>query len=186
MPTTSPTADQRPQAAAPAAAPPAATPAGASPPSSPRVPAGGSMASAQSESAMFDSHRFVTRLTDAGLPLPAAEALADEQLAILARNVATPAALASTARDLTAEFRQGLANTARDLTAEFQQGLASTAQNLTAEFQQGLANCATKEDLKRFATLEDLAKLRGDLVKWVCAALMANAMLMAALFTLLN
>ena len=41
------------------------------------------------ESIIFDTHRFVKRMTDAGLAPPIAEALADEQAQLLERNLAT-------------------------------------------------------------------------------------------------
>ncbi len=47
-----------------------------------------------SETIIFDTHRFVKRMTDAGLATPVAEALADEQAQILESNLATKADLA--------------------------------------------------------------------------------------------
>ena len=46
-------------------------------------------------SVIFDTHRFITRLTDAGLAQPIAEALADEQVQLLERNLATKADIAT-------------------------------------------------------------------------------------------
>ena len=45
---------------------------------------------------VFDTHRFVKRLTDAGMEEAVAEALADEQANLLRENLATKADLAAT------------------------------------------------------------------------------------------
>ena len=45
---------------------------------------------------VFDTHRFVKRLTDAGMEEAVAEALADEQANLLRENLATKAGLAAT------------------------------------------------------------------------------------------
>lgn len=45
---------------------------------------------------VFDTHRFVKRLTDAGMDEAVAEALADEQANLLRENFATKAGLAAT------------------------------------------------------------------------------------------
>ena len=37
----------------------------------------------------FDTHRFVKRMTEAGMPLAQAEALADEQIALVNSRLAT-------------------------------------------------------------------------------------------------
>ena len=42
-----------------------------------------------SETIIFDTHRFVKRMTDAGLATPIAEVLADTQAQILESNLAT-------------------------------------------------------------------------------------------------
>ena len=42
-----------------------------------------------SESIIFDTHRYVKRLTDAGLASPIAEALADEQAQLVENKLAT-------------------------------------------------------------------------------------------------
>ena len=42
-----------------------------------------------SESIIFDTHRYVKRLTDAGLSSPIAEALADEQAQLVENKLAT-------------------------------------------------------------------------------------------------
>ena len=90
----------------------------------------------------FDTHRFVKRLTKEGMPTGQAEALADEQVALLNSNLAT---------------KQDLANSAT------KQDLANFATK------QDLANFATKQDLANSATKQDVAVLKSELlmVKWI-------------------
>ena len=54
------------------------------------------MKSAEVAEFVFDSHRFVKRLTDVGMDERVAEVLADEQVALLTGNLATRTALADT------------------------------------------------------------------------------------------
>ena len=61
-----------------------------------RPPGGGSMKSVEVAEFVFDSHRFVKRLTRAGMDEHVAEVLADEQVALLTGNLATRTALADT------------------------------------------------------------------------------------------
>ena len=69
------------------------------------------------ESVIFDTHRFITRLTAAGLAEPIAEALADEHAQLLARNLATKTDI----EQLRAATQQALAA----LRSETQAGLAT-------------------------------------------------------------
>ena len=87
----------------------------------------------------FDTHRFVKRLTNEGMPTGQAEVLADEQVALLDSNLATR-------RDLA--FLATKEDVARCATKE---DLAAT--------NEAVARCATKEDL--VATNENLRVLDG-------------------------
>ena len=58
------------------------------------------MTSAQVAQAVFDSHRFVKRLTEAGMAEGLAEVLAEEHMGPWIRNVATKADVAAVRRDL--------------------------------------------------------------------------------------
>ena len=53
-----------------------------------------------SEAIHFDTHRFVKRMTEAGMTEKAAEALADEQMQLLQGELATKQNLAENAKDL--------------------------------------------------------------------------------------
>ena len=58
--------------------------------------------------APFDSHRFVKHMTEAGMPLAQAEALAEEQGVMIDTHLAT--------KQDTGELRRGLADVGRQLT----------------------------------------------------------------------
>ena len=104
----------------------------------------------------FDSHRFVKRLTDEGMPAGQAEALADEQISLLNSNLVT---------------KQDISH------------LATKDEVAKCATKDDVAKCATKEELaatnEGLARLErrvndvaeDVAILKSDLrtLKWVVA-----------------
>jgi hypothetical protein len=53
-------------------------------------------------SALFDPHAFVKKLTEAGMPEPQAEILADEQMRLINERVATKGDIASLEAAMTA------------------------------------------------------------------------------------
>ena len=101
----------------------------------------------------FDSHQFVKRMTEAGMPLAQAEALAGEQGAMIDTNFATK-------RD-TGELRHRLTSMAQDIdvlrqdTGELKLRLANVEQD-TGELKHRLANVEREvEELKhRLANVE--------------------------------
>ena len=104
----------------------------------------------------FDSHRFVKRLTDEGMPAGQAEALADEQIALLNSDLVT---------------KQDISHLAT------KEAVARCAtKEAVARTNEAVSRCATKED---FAVLErrldsvaqDVAVLKSDVrtLKWVVA-----------------
>ena len=104
----------------------------------------------------FDSHRFVKRLTDEGMPAGQAEALADEQIALLNSHLVT---------------KQDISHLAT------KEAVARCAtKEAVARTNEAVSRCATKED---FAVLErrldsvaqDVAVLKSDVrtLKWVVA-----------------
>ena len=84
----------------------------------------------------FDSHQFVKRMTEAGMPLAQAEALAEEQGVMVNTNFAT--------KQDTGELRQRLTNVAQDTdvlkrdTGELKNRLASVERDV-GELKTGLA-----------------------------------------------
>ena len=107
---------------------------------------------------MFDSHRFVKRLTEAGMERGLAEVLAEEHMGPWIRNVATKTDLEVVREDL-ANFR---------------------------------TEPASKKDLEhavevvRLELEKRLAELRGDLIKWMFGALMAQGALVVAIIKLFS
>ena len=89
----------------------------------------------------FDTHRFVKRLAGEGMPIRQAEALADEQVALINSNLAT---------------KQDLANTATKQNVAEVWARVESANFATKE---DVARCATKEDVARCATKQDFAVL---------------------------
>ena len=70
----------------------------------------------------FDSHQFVKRMTEAGMPLAQAEALAEEQGVMVNTNFATKQDTGELKRD-TGELKNRLTNVERDV-GELKTGLA--------------------------------------------------------------
>ena len=111
----------------------------------------------------FDSHQFVKRMTEAGMPLAQAEALAEEQGVMVNTNFAT--------KQDTGELRQRLTNVAQDTdvlkrdTGELKNRLANVEQD-TGELKHRLANVEqdTGELKRRLANVErDVEELKNRL-----------------------
>ena len=95
----------------------------------------------------FDTHRFVKRLTDEGMPAGQAEALADEQISLLNSHLVT---------------KQDISHLAT------KEAVAATSE--------AVARCATKEDFailewRLDSVAQDVAVLKSDVrtLKWVVA-----------------
>ena len=128
------------------------------------------MKSAEVAEFVFDSHRFVKRLTDAGMDERVAEVLADEQVALLTGNLATRTALA----DTEAGLRTNLKGMETGLRKDLQDRDASLRKDLKA------TETRIRSDVER-----RLAEVRADLMKWMFGALIAQAALIVALVKLL-
>ena len=100
----------------------------------------------------FDTHRFVKRLTNEGMPTGQAEVLADEQVALLDSNFATRRDLAFLAT------KEDVARcaTKEDLAATNEVVARCATKEDLAATNEAVARCATKEDLA--ATNEALAR----------------------------
>ena len=122
------------------------------------------MTAPQVAEAVFDSHRFVKRLTEAGMERGLAEVLAEEHMGPWIRNVAIRTDLAN--------FRADVASK-KDL-AELRADMAS---------KKDLAHAI---ELIRSDVEKRLAQLRGDLIKWMFGALMAQGALVVAIIKLLS
>ena len=104
----------------------------------------------------FDTHRFVKRLTGAGMNERQAEVLADEQVALLNANLATKAELADVEANLAARIAQVEANLAARI--------AQVEANLRSE----------------------IAQVEASLLRWMVGALIAQAGLIVGLLRLLS
>ena len=91
----------------------------------------------------FDTHRFVKRLTQEGMPTGQAELLAEEQVALLNSNLATRQDVAVLA-------------TKEDLAATNEKVAQCATKEDLAATNEKVARCATKEDLA--ATNEKVAR----------------------------
>lgn len=166
------------------------------------------MTAPQVAEAVFDSHRFVKRLTEAGMERELAEVLAEEHMGPWIRNVATKADIenfrseAATKTDMEL-VRRDLADTEANIRRDIatktdveavREDLANFRANAPSKKDLGdlRAETASKKDLEhavKVARLElekRLAELRGDLIKWMFGALMAQGALVVAIIKLLS
>ena len=166
------------------------------------------MTAPQVAEAVFDSHRFVKRLTEAGMERGLAEVLAEEHMGPWIRNVATKTDVESFRREAATKadmelLRRDLAGTEanirRDLATKADVELVrkdlanfrsdAVSKEDLADFR---ADVVSKKDLEhavKVARLElekRLAELRGDLIKWMFGALMAQGALVVAIIKLLS
>ncbi len=151
-----------------------------------------------SEAIAFDTHRFVKRLTENGFTVQQAEALAEEQVALLNANLATKAAIET----LRQETKGDMAQVKADIEALRQETKADMAQikaDIEALRQETKADMAqVKADIEalRLATKTGIETLRQetkagieavktDLLKWLFGALIAQTGLIVTLIKLL-
>lgn len=134
----------------------------------------------------FDTHRFVKRLTDEGMPAGQAEALADEQISLLNSHLVTKQDIShlATKEDVAATNKAVAGCATKEDVAATNEAVAGCAtKEAVAATNEAVARCATKED---FAVLErrldsvvqdvavltqDVAVLKSDVrtLKWVVA-----------------
>ena len=164
--------------------------------------------------AVFDSHRFVKRLTEAGMERGLAEVLADEHMCPWIRNVATKTDLANCEANVRREVatKTDLANCESNVRSDVKadvglvrKDLAKTEANIRNNAAAKTDLAAVREDLAGFraetASKTDLehavevarldlekriAELRGDLIKWMFGALMAQGALVVAIIKLFS
>ena len=128
---------------------------------------------------MFDSHRFVKRLTEAGMEEGVAEVLAEEHMGRWIRNVATKTDVAMIRKDL----ENTEANTRRDVATKADVAMIrKDAENTRAMIRKDLENTRA---MIRADVEKRVAELRADLIKWMFGAVMAQVALVVALIKLL-
>ena len=146
----------------------------------------------------FDTHQFVKRLTEHGFTERQAEALANEQVALLNGNLATKADVATIQRDIEA-LRQKTKADIEALRQETKAEIAAIQRDIEA-LRQGTRTdiAAIQRDIEalrqetkagiealRQGTRADIANLKADLLKWMFGALIAQGGLIVALVKLL-
>ena len=161
------------------------------------------MTAPQVAEAVFDSHRFVKRLTEAGMERGLAEVLAEEHMGPWIRNVATRTDLAKFRADMAS--KKDLENLRADMASKkdlenLRADMASKKdiENLRADMaskkdiEDLRADMVSKKDLEHTVELvqsdveKRIAHLRGDLIKWMFGALMAQAALVVAIIKLFS
>ena len=115
---------------------------------------------------MFDSHRFVKRLTEAGMEEGLAEVLAEEHMGPWIRNVATKTDVAMIRKD--SENTQAM--------------IQADSENTQAMIRKDLEHTRA---MIRADVEKRVAELRADLIKWMFGAVMAQVALVVALIKLL-
>ena len=106
----------------------------------------------------FDTHSFVKRLTEAGMPEPQAEVLSSEQARLLEYQLAT---------------KQDTAEIKRDIEA------------LRAETKRDIAEIKRDIEALRAETKQDIAEAKVDFVKWMFRALLGQAAIITAVMAAL-
>ena len=122
---------------------------------------------------VFDSHRFVRNLTASGFTERQAEALANEQVQLLNGNLATKTDLASVQTNLEAK----LTGVKTDL-ASAQTNLEAKLAGVKADLEAKLAGVKADLEVK-------IANVQTNLLKWMFAALIAQASVVVTLIKLL-
>ena len=107
----------------------------------------------------FDTYRFVKRMTEAGMPASQAEALADEQVAVLNSQLATKQDLANLAtKEDVAELAARL-----DVLAARQDGFAT--KESVAELVARQETLATKESVAELAARQETLATKAEVAK---------------------
>ena len=146
----------------------------------------------------FDTHQFVKRLTEHGFTERQAEALANEQVALLNGNLATKADVAAIQRDievlrqktkadieaLRQETKAEIAAIQRDIEA-LRQGTRTDIAAIQRDIEALRQETRAGIEALRQGTRADIANLKADLLKWMFGALIAQGGLIVALVKLL-
>ena len=122
---------------------------------------------------VFDSHRFVRNLTASGFTERQAEALANEQVQLLNGNLATKTDLTSVQTNLEAK----LTGVKTDL-ASVQTNLEAKLAGVKADLEAKLAGVKADLEVK-------IANVQTNMLKWMFAALIAQASVVVTLIKLL-
>ncbi|MCY4132803.1 MAG: hypothetical protein OXF39_09215 [Nitrospira sp.] len=148
-----------------------------------------------SDTIIFDTHRFVKRMTDAGMASPIAEALADEYTQLLERNLSTKQDIAR----LEGTTRQDIARlegTTRQDIARLEETTRQDIARLEEATRQEIARLeeTTRQDIARLeeTTRQDIARLeirladsKVEIIKWNVGTMFAFGAILLALLKFL-
>ncbi|MCY3956422.1 MAG: hypothetical protein OXF47_10600 [Nitrospira sp.] len=148
-----------------------------------------------SDTIIFDTHRFVKRMTDAGMASPIAEALADEYTQLLERNLSTKQDIAR----LEGTTRQDIARlegTTRQDIARLEETTRQDIARLEEATRQDIARLeeTTRQDIARLeeTTRQDIARLeirladsKVEIIKWNVGTMFAFGAILLALLKFL-
>ncbi len=148
-----------------------------------------------SDTIIFDTHRFVKRMTDAGMASPIAEALADEYTQLLERNLSTKQDIAR----LEGTTRQDIARleeTTRQDIARLEETTRQDIARLEEATRQEIARLeeTTRQEIARLeeTTRQDIARLeirladsKVEIIKWNVGTMFAFGAILLALLKFL-
>ena len=137
-----------------------------------------------SDTIIFDTHRFVKRMTDAGMASPIAEALADEYTQLLERNLSTKQDIAR----LEGTTRQDIARleeTTRQDIARLEEATRQEIARLEETTRQEIARLeeTTRQDIARLEIR--LADSKVEIIKWNVGTMFAFGAILLALLKFL-
>ena len=112
-----------------------------------------------SETIHFDTHRFIKRMTEAGMAEQTAEALADEQMRLIQGELATKQDI----KQLEQATKQDTKQDIKQLAEATKRDLAATEANLRLEIE----------------------RVRSDLLRWMAGMLIAQGAVVVGLIQLL-
>ena len=125
------------------------------------------------EAIVFDTHRFVKRLTKNGFSEQQAETLAEEQVTLINSNLATKTDIEALRLATKSDFEALRLATKADIEA-LRQATTADIEALRQATKAGF-------EASRQATTADIERSKSELIKWMFAAVIALGGLMVAL-----